>query len=102
MECGRRIGIRYIERVRVLYADALPVAVPEPISGPMEAMGLGMVVPMGAAFGYGIFLNVQVRGNLWLLAHELTHTRQYEALGGKEPFLLAYGHLYQPRSMAEC
>ena len=46
----------------------------------------------GLSARYGIFLRTPYHEDRHLLAHELTHTRQYERLGGIRPFLRRYLH----------
>ena len=52
----------------------------EPVSG--DALGL--------CLGYGIFLKKDVKGDSRILAHEITHTLQFERFEGVREFLTAY------------
>lgn len=87
---ARALGIAEPERVRVL---ALP-QIPLPSGRVVRRVGLWTgtlsTEAVGMAMRYGVFLRVPHQGDRRLLAHELTHTRQYERLGGIRPFLRRY------------
>lgn len=87
---ARALGVSQPERVRVL---ALPRI---PLPGHQWVRRLGLwtgtlsTETIGMAMGQGIFLRTPFQHDRRLLAHELTHIRQYERLGGIRPFLRQY------------
>lgn len=91
---ARRIGVRHPGRVRILETPAMPS--PEhPLFLP--SVGRSRLIPPeteGLTLGYGIYLHASRRGDRAVLAHELKHVAQQEALGGLRPFYRKY--------LAEC
>ena len=75
---ARQIGVKFPERVRLLYVERIPV----PDGFPRPERGL--------TARYGIFLGTSFRGQRRLITHELVHTMQYERYGSIESFLRAY------------
>lgn len=55
-----------------------------------ERFGLVSPHTSGMTLGYGIYLRADCLNDRRLLIHELTHTAQYERLGGIERFLRVY------------
>jgi hypothetical protein len=55
-----------------------------------KAIGLAPAATCGLTLGYGIFIRDDCWRSRALIAHELTHTAQYERLGGIEQFLRQY------------
>ena len=99
---AQHIGVREIERVRVLRVDKIPAPNDEVLG--KIARDIGFISPhtQGMALRFGIF----VRNDVWrdgamarwrdgalrsreIIAHELVHTAQYERMGF-ENFLRAY------------
>ena len=93
-EDARRIGVKRPERVRLLEVPAMPS--PEhPLFVP--AFGRSRLIPPeteALTLGYGVYLHRAHRGERALIAHELKHVAQTEALGGVRPFYRSY--------LAEC
>ena len=100
---ARTLGVVYPERVRLLVLPRLPL----PHNWLVRKLGLWTGTLSGETVGlsarYGIFLRSPYHRDRQLLAHELTHTRQYERLGGIRPFLRQYlceclteGYLFAP------
>lgn len=87
---ARRIGIACPERVRLLKVNQVPL----PVGALIESLGKWVGAPGGQTAGlaarYGIFIRADVWDDRRLIAHELTHTAQYERLGGVGPFLRQY------------
>lgn len=86
------IGVDKIDKVRLLKMEQIPA--PE-IAELKEAVGqTGFLAPrtLGVSFRYGIYIRADHWNNRSLLVHELTHTMQYEVLGGFMPFLEQYVH----------
>ncbi len=100
---ARTLGVVYPERVRLLVLPRLPL----PHNWLLQKLGLWTGTlsqeTVGLSARYGIFLRSPYHRDRQLLAHELTHTRQYERLGGIRPFLRKYlrecltdGYLFAP------
>ncbi len=89
---ARALGIVEPERVRLLSLPRLPL----PHNPFVRKLGLWTGTlseeTVGLSARYGIFLRTPYHRDRRLLAHELTHTRQYEQLGGIRPFLRRYLH----------
>ncbi len=89
---ARALGVADPARVRVLCVPRVP------LPGNRLVRRLGLLTGtlsteiMGLSAHYGIFLRQPHCEERLLLAHELTHTRQYERLGGIRPFLRRYLH----------
>ena len=99
----RTHGVAHPERVRLLVLPRLPL----PHNPFVRKLGLWTGTlseeTVGLSARYGIFLRSPYHRDRALLAHELTHTRQYERLGGLRPFLRQYlrecltdGYLFAP------
>ena len=86
------LGIAEPDRVRLLALPRLPL----PHNRFVRTLGLWTgtlsAETVGLSVRYGIFLRTPFDRDRRLLAHELTHTRQYERLGGIRPFLRRYLH----------
>ncbi len=89
---ARALGVAEPERVRLLSLPRLPL----PHNPFVRKLGLWTGTlseeTVGLSARYGIFLRTPYHRDRRLLAHELTHTRQYEQLGGIRPFLRRYLH----------
>ena len=87
---ARALGVAHPERVRLLALPRLPL----PHNRLVRTLGLWTGTlsqeTVGLSARYGIFLRTPYERDRRLLAHELTHTRQYERLGGVRPFLRQY------------
>jgi hypothetical protein len=87
---ARSIGVTAPERVRLLQVEEIPL--PEHPGLRAAARETGLLSPgtAGLTLRYGIY----IRSPFWeareLIVHELVHCRQYEQLGGLEPFLNKY------------
>lgn len=89
-EMAKKIGISEPGRIRVWKAAGMP-APGNPVL--MAAMQLAAMSPhhaMGISFRYGIYLHTSIQDDRRVLAHELTHTLQYERLGSIDAFLQHY------------
>ena len=91
---ARRIGVREIERVRLLRVDAIPFPQDEVLGKVAREIGFISPHTLGMALRFGIFVRDDIwRDDVWrdhgIIAHELVHTAQYERLGFDE-FLRAY------------
>ena len=87
---AKAVGLLEPERVRLL---ALPV-VPMPLASlarfARPLVGTSFDQTSGLTARYGIYLRKEVAGDRRLITHELTHTAQYERLGGIQQFLRQY------------
>lgn len=87
---ARRIGVAHPERVRLLRVPTVPL----PAGALITTLGRWVGMPGGNTAGltahYGIFIRADLWGDRHLIAHELTHTAQYERLGGARAFLRQY------------
>lgn len=84
------VGIKDIEKVRLLKVDKIPNPEDPVLRKIMDEVGLLSLNAIGTAFRYGIYIRSDSWNNRKLVIHELTHTMQYERLGGFEPFLKEY------------
>lgn len=91
---ARRIGVKHPDRVRLLETPAMPS--PEhPLF--QAVVGRSRLIPPeteALTLGYGIYIHTAHRGERSIVAHELKHVAQQEALGGLRPFYRKY--------LAEC
>src|SRR5450432_1913884 len=87
---ARAIGVREPERVRLLALDYVPTPADLTLQAAAAAIQFLTPATCGLALRHGIFVRSDCWGERALVAHELTHTAQYERLGGIEPFLLRY------------
>jgi hypothetical protein len=92
LAAARAVGVREPERVRVLRVARVPSVGGPVLQRAAERLGIGSGEAAGMAMRYGIFLRRDLGDDRWVLAHELTHTAQYERLGGIAPFLRTYVH----------
>lgn len=85
-----KIGIVEIEKIRLLKVDKIPS--PENYILSLAVSNLGLITEntIGITFRYGIYIRSDYWQNDSLLIHELTHTMQYERLGGIYNFLNQY------------
>ena len=85
-----QIGIQHSDKVRLMKVDSMPWPEQEILQQAAKWAGLMIGKAAGVTFGYGIYIRSTHWGNRRLLRHELTHTMQYERLGGIRPFLRQY------------
>jgi hypothetical protein len=84
------IGVGEIEKVRLLKVDHVPLPEIPELKETVEQSGFLAPGTIGVSFRYGIYIRADNWNNRSLLVHELTHTMQYEVLGGFLPFLTQY------------
>jgi len=85
-----QIGVKDITKVRIWYTDEVPSPQLPELKAAAEWAGLMSAGTLGTAFRYGIFIQSDFRDVRRLIAHELTHTMQYERLGSIDAFLAQY------------
>ena len=89
---ARRIGLANPERVRIKIVEKIPLPLhPLLRRAAKQFRWLGSDT-IGIALRYGIFIQTDYAKDRRLLLHELTHTLQYERLGGIRLFLQRYLH----------
>lgn len=90
MRDAQAIGVLLPERVRVLRVPQIPMPDDGILAQAAQIAGFCSPTTAGLTLRYGI----AIRDDFWrdraLIAHELTHTHQYERLRGFEPFLRRY------------
>jgi len=84
------IGVKNIDKVRLLYVDTIPSPLLPELRSAAEWSGLMSLNTTGTTFRYGIYLRSDFRDDRSLIVHELSHTMQYERMGGFESFLEQY------------
>ncbi|MDF2439276.1 MAG: hypothetical protein JWN98_260 [Abditibacteriota bacterium] len=90
MRDATAIGVLLPERVRLLRVARIPMPEDDVLGEAARLAGFASPLTAGLTLRYGIL----IRNDFWrdraLIAHEMTHTHQYERLGGFEPFLRRY------------
>ena len=84
------LGITLINKVRVLPIEDIPLPANELLRRAITELGFIGKDTIGISFRYGIFVKTFHQNDNRLLFHELTHTMQYERVGGILPFLTQY------------
>jgi hypothetical protein len=88
------LGLTHPQRVRLLRVPQIPLPEDPCLREACERVKLITPSTAGLSLRYGIFIREDWWTDRSLIAHELTHTLQYERLGSIENFLRAY--------LAEC
>jgi hypothetical protein len=83
------IGVHRVDEVRVIVLDSMPRPGDVRVKQLAEEAGLIIDQSAGMTFGHAIALKSGSYDRK-IIAHELVHVRQYERLGGIEPFLKEY------------
>ncbi|MBX0335543.1 hypothetical protein K3G39_20115 [Pontibacter sp. HSC-14F20] len=86
------IGINDIDSIRLLKVNYIPLPAHPELKNAIELTGFLALGTIGVSFRYGIYIRADHWNNKNLVVHELTHTMQYEVLGGFRPFLERYVH----------
>ena len=89
---ARALGIVHPDRIRLLCLPRIPLPHNRLVRWIGIRTGTLSTETVGLSARYGIFLRTPYHEDRHLLVHELTHTRQYEQLGGIRPFLRRYLH----------
>jgi hypothetical protein len=90
MQDARLAGIRYPERVRVIYIHQIPRPSMGLLKLANDMMHLVTDQSTGLPISYGIYLREDCREDRAALLHEMIHVAQYEKLGGITPFFTQY------------
>lgn len=84
------IGIKNPTQVKLLKVDQIPVPNHPALQAAVDLTGMLSPGTIGVTFRYGIYIRADYWNQRRLVVHELTHTMQYERLGGIQPFLEQY------------
>lgn len=85
-----KIGIKNINKIRLLKVDLIPEPKDSTLNEASNAIGFISEDTLGITYRYGIYIRQEFWDNESLIIHELTHTFQYERLGGIAEFLNQY------------
>lgn len=85
-----KIGIKNIDKIRLLQVEYIPEPDDFILNESSKAIGLISDNTLGITYRYGIYIRHDFWNNESLIIHELTHTLQYERLGGIANFLNQY------------
>lgn len=84
------VGIKDPTKVRLLKVSRIPIPQVPELKKAVEFTGLLSPNTLGVTFRYGIYIRADFWDQRRLVVHELSHTMQYERMGGFEPFLEQY------------
>ena len=85
-----KIGIKNIDKIRLLQVELIPEPDDFILLESSKAIRLISDNTLGITYRYGIYIRHDFWNNESLIIHELTHTLQYERLGGIANFLNQY------------
>jgi hypothetical protein len=82
LKLAAEIGVAQPELVRIVVAGKFPLPSDAALATELKSrLGLGSTATGGLTLGHAIFITPEYAGKRWLLAHELTHVRQFEQIG---------------------
>jgi hypothetical protein len=89
-EMAKKVGVREVERVRILTVDSMPFPESGPLLTFLQRVGVqpGGIVAMTA--GHGIFLRREMPPGMDVRAHEFRHVAQHECFGSIRAFVFFY------------
>lgn len=90
MADASQIGVKHPEKVRVLSVSSFEWPQNEKLSQVFLRVGFYPVNMAATHHHYGILIRHDLRENREILAHELTHVKQHETLGGLQPYYREY------------
>lgn len=85
-----KIGIKNIDKIRLLQVELIPEPEDSILNEASKSIGFILGDTLGITYRYGIYIRHDFWENERLIMHELTHTLQYERLGGITEFLNQY------------
>jgi len=85
-----KIGIKNTDKIRLLQVKSIPEPDNSILNEASKAIGFILSQTIGITYRYGIYIRHDYWENESLIIHELTHTLQYERLGGITDFLNQY------------
>jgi hypothetical protein len=90
MSIASKIGIKNIDKIRLLQVELIPEPEDSILNEASKVIGFISGDTLGITYRYGIYIRNDFWENESLIIHELTHTLQYERLGGIAEFLNQY------------
>lgn len=84
------VGVAHPEHIRILLVDSVPGPMNRVLQKVGDLSGLLSEHTAGMSLRYGILIRKDCYPGSALVAHECTHTGQYERLGGFHGFLRQY------------
>ncbi len=84
------VGVSDPTKIRVMAVDEIPTPTSVELKEASVQLGLLPSDAIGIAFRHGIYVQKSAVNLRRLLAHELTHTKQYERFGSVQLFLEQY------------
>ncbi len=84
------VGVKNIDQVHLLKVSKVPTPDIPTLQPILQSFGFLSSNTIGVSFRYGIYIQEKYWGQRSIIIHELTHTMQYERLGGIEDFLKQY------------
>ena len=85
-----KIGIKNTDKIRLLQVKSIPEPENSILNEASKSIGFISSQTLGITYQYGIYIRHDYWENESLIIHELTHTLQYERLGGITDFLNQY------------
>ena len=85
-----KIGIKNTDKIRLLQVKSIPEPENSILNEASKSIGFISSQTLGITYRYGIYIQHDYWENESLIIHELTHTLQYERLGGITDFLNQY------------
>lgn len=85
-----KMGINNIDKIRLLQVELIPEPEDSILNEASKSIGFISGDTLGITYRYGIYIRHDFWENERLIIHELTHTLQYERLGGIAEFLNQY------------
>ena len=85
-----KIGIKNTGKIRLLQVEFIPEPEDFILNKASKSIGFISGDTLGITYRYGIYMRDDFWENESLIIHELTHTLQYERLGGIAEFLNQY------------
>ncbi|MFM7079754.1 MAG: hypothetical protein ACKOYC_08170 [Bacteroidota bacterium] len=84
------IGCDRPDKIRIVHCNDMPTVKSQALLAAFTQYEFNLGDATGLCLGYGIFIHRSQKGDGRILAHELTHTLQYERFGGTSGFLNEY------------
>ena len=87
---AEQIGCLDPKRIRVVYCNEMPEVKSKVLRDAFSRYDFSLGDASGLCLGHGIFIHKSQKGDNRILAHEMTHTMQFEQCGGTTRFLSEY------------
>ena len=85
-----KMGIKHIDKIKIMQVESIPEPEDSILKEKNKILGFFSSNTLGINYRYGIYIQNDFWEDESLLIHELTHTLQYERLGGIVDFLNQY------------